>query len=1311
MKTKRLLISTTAGFAALTATAVARADTVVDDFENFSGWTGLVAETKEVHDGKGAGRWQDHVNHSTAKKVFATPLDVSGEKHFQMWVYSAVANNAKITLVFDSENAADHEGWDYYSKSIYIDWTGWRFIRIPLDSFGVSRNPLGWNHINYISLHAGGWGTDPKDDTLLILDSLSFGTGVISSVKMRPSWKGNDFEYRFEVGLEERLGKSRNLSFSLDYPSSYPFSSSLDSSSLTLSPHGSGTLLAQVTVPSSAISGTTLLDIHSAFMVVSEQGLPIDGVQLDGAVPLVERDPPRTLLDAQDFARIEAWSASEAWASNARASILNQAEGWPEAYEKKYFLSTWALPPEGGQWSLWYVCPVHGVNLKYEDKHHRCPVDGQEFTGWPYDQVIYGRMHGDLAKYATDLGLAWRMTGQARYCQSALEILEAYADVYDSYPIHDIHQKQAGSGARVLAQTLDEAGWLLPMAWAYDMVANCPAMTSGLKDHIEQDLLRHAVAVIQRHPAGESNWQSWHNAALGAVGFAIQDPVLIAQAIRSPTDGFAYQMKTSVTADGFWYEGSWGYHFFALDPLMQLARMATKGGYDLLSDAALQSMFRAPIRFAMPDWTLPPFNDSGSADLISNDRFFEMAWQVYQDPIYLEVLGKRTRGRYALYWGEKDLPQSVTSPLSSELFPDAGYAVLRSGKGAEATYIALDYGPHGGWHGHYDKLGFVLYANGATMAVDPGTQSYAAPTHATWDKVTVAHNTVVVDTKSQQEATGNLHRFLGLPGLSIAAADAGNVYGKPSEPTVDLLRTMVLAPEYLVDRFHVQSSDGSSHDIDWILHSPGEIATDLAQKAYDKFPKEHGYQHLSKAKSTETSETWRVAFEQKPSASNIGSVWGSETSVKASFSSSKEQAHEGSWSGKMTYDFQANTGYGLYAMPTLEPVQDKPDTLRFWVYGDGSKHGFGVRVNDATDERFVKKLGSIDWKGWKSFEVSEVESWSHYLGNNDGVLDTPVKNVSFELTYQAGGASAGAIWVDDVHVSFDGGSPEQVTDFEVPYRALRVQMLADPSTTVVTGEGLGPNLLVPVPFVMARRHGQDTTFLSLLEPGAEQPRIKDFAALPTDAAPEDEALAYRASTDDFIDTALVLAKGKAGTERTFGDASCDGSSCLIRTKGNELLRLVVGEATALTQGLPLLVSEAPLPGLQVDYVSENQGMDITAQVQFVTVLRVLGPQVTSVRVNGQDTPFQRDGDYVVLNLEPSEEKPDAGSEPSEDADVSENQDGATDAKENEKGKTDASDGNDDGCGCRVVGAPARGGVGGMLALLGLWGVVLRRRYR
>ena len=50
-----------------------------------------------------------------------------------------------------------------------------------------------------------------------------------------------------------------------------------------------------------------------------------------------------------------------------------------------------------------------------------------------------------------------------------------------------------------------------------------------------------------------------------------------------------------------------------------------------------------------------------------------------------------------------------------------------------------------------------------------------------------------------------------------------------------------------------------------------------------------------------------------------------------------------------------------------------------------------------------------------------------------------------------------------------------------------VWMLAAPGTTVVTGEGLGPDLRVPVPFVMARRRGTEARFVALYTPSGHDP--------------------------------------------------------------------------------------------------------------------------------------------------------------------------------------------------------------------------------
>lgn len=52
-------------------------------------------------------------------------------------------------------------------------------------------------------------------------------------------------------------------------------------------------------------------------------------------------------------------------------------------------------------------------------------------------------------------------------------------------------------------------------------------------------------------------------------------------------------------------------------------------------------------------------------------------------------------------------PGTAGRVWTSANYPQSGYAVLARGQGENATWLCVDYGPHGGGHGHPDKLGFV----------------------------------------------------------------------------------------------------------------------------------------------------------------------------------------------------------------------------------------------------------------------------------------------------------------------------------------------------------------------------------------------------------------------------------------------------------------------------------------------------------------------------------------------------------------------------------------------------------------------------
>jgi hypothetical protein len=325
--------------------------------------------------------------------------------------------------------------------------------------------------------------------------------------------------------------------------------------------------------------------------------------------------------------------------------------------------------------------------------------------------------------------------------------------------------------------------------------------------------------IIPGDKKGPHNIQCRQNSAIGLVGFLLNDQQLLARAIDDPTSGYRTQLAKGVLDDGMWFEGSGGYHFFTLDGLWPLAEAARHCGMNLYGPR-YKSMFDAPLALAMPDFRLANFNDSGFVDVAERADSYELAYARWKDPAYLRLLApsKRT-GRLALLYGVAELPvvAEATTPLaSSRDLPASGYAILQRGDGKNATWLALDYGPHGGGHGHFDKNSFILYTRGKVIMPDAGTHAYGSPLHKTWDKHSLAHNTLAVDGKSQEAAQGKLLFFDEKN--AIAMTDAGEIF---KDKGVRFIRTAAMVNPNLIVVVDEISAD-AEHVYDLSVHLNGK---------------------------------------------------------------------------------------------------------------------------------------------------------------------------------------------------------------------------------------------------------------------------------------------------------------------------------------------------------------------------------------------------------------------------------------------------------------------------------------------------------
>ncbi len=509
------------------------------------------------------------------------------------------------------------------------------------------------------------------------------------------------------------------------------------------------------------------------------------------------------------------------------------------------------LPPRGDNWHHWYVCPEHGNRLRTGRKigpwqwEHLCPVGGETLKGDPakpqtdFDGCCLAAVHNGLVAEARDSGLLFQITGDAKYAKHAADILLAYAGKYESYPLHDIrNQLNKIGGGRVGCQTLDESVWLIPTAQAADLIWTtlAEADRKTLADHL---FLPAARDVILPHKMGIHNIQCWKNSGVGLAGILLGDNALIDAAIDDPARGIRSQLAKGIIDDGAWEEGAWGYHFYTMSAIYPLALAIRNTNRDVNIDR-YHKMFLAPILMADPRGTLPPFSDSTEASPNGSANLYRGAYEFFKDPAMLPLAARGSGGLNSLLYGPVPAPAVANPAPKSTNFTSAGQAILCRGTGPDATWIALRYGPHGGGHGHPDKLGFHLVARGQNLVIDPGITSYGSKLHYGWYRTSIAHNTLIVDEKDQKPATGKCLAFGTAGGVDYAMLEAG-----PIADGVRAIRSAALIDENLLVIVDQITSD-KPRMLDLAWHERGTWLTRPAGTPWAA-PKKPGYDQFADA--------------------------------------------------------------------------------------------------------------------------------------------------------------------------------------------------------------------------------------------------------------------------------------------------------------------------------------------------------------------------------------------------------------------------------------------------------------------------------
>ncbi len=498
-------------------------------------------------------------------------------------------------------------------------------------------------------------------------------------------------------------------------------------------------------------------------------------------------------------------------------------------------------------------------------------------------------------------GVLFQITGEEKYAVYIRDMLLAYAKMWPTIGKHPAERSYARG--KIFWQCLNDANWLVYTSQAYDCIYDWLDKETTAK--LNKELFRpYAEYISVENPQFFNrihNHSTWGNAAVGMIGLVMGDQELVEWAlygldIQVPGDivkdndggdiqlegqkeaGFLAQIDHSFSPDGYYTEGPY-YQRYAIYPFLIFAEgLANKmPELEILNyrDGLLIKAVDALINQTNTAGEFFPINDAQKGMSLKSRELVNAVSMAYHyggnDPQLLSIV--ESQGRVPLNDSGLDAAKAIAEgkaepynyksmELSDGANGDEGaIGIIRS----DDLTLVMKYAKHGMGHGHFDRLGFLLYNGADEVIQDYGAARWVNIEHKdgggylkennSWAKQTVAHNTLVIDKDSHfdgrvrdaDKTSGTPYYFMAGDQIQVVSAKELNAYeGIPMQRTMAVVKVDELENPLVIDLFTVRAPEGTRYDMP--LYYKGELmsANEEFKVNNDLTPMgmHDGYQHL-----------------------------------------------------------------------------------------------------------------------------------------------------------------------------------------------------------------------------------------------------------------------------------------------------------------------------------------------------------------------------------------------------------------------------------------------------------------------------------
>jgi len=515
-------------------------------------------------------------------------------------------------------------------------------------------------------------------------------------------------------------------------------------------------------------------------------------------------------------------------------------------------------------------------------------------------------------------GVLFQISGEEKYGVYIRDMLLKYADMWPTIGKHPAERSYARG--KIFWQCLNDANWLVYTSQAYDCIYDW--LDEETKIKLNKGLFRpYAEYISIENPQFFNrihNHSTWGNAGVGMIGLVMGDEELVEWALYGldveesgdivkdndggsiklegqSTAGFLAQIDHSFSPDGYYTEGPY-YQRYAMYPFLIFAQALANKKPELkildYREGLLIKAVETLINQTNAQGEFFPINDAQKGMSLSSRELVNAVSMAYHyggnNAGLLSIIKKQARvpindsglaAAKGIAEGKTKQYAFKSMEITDGAAGDEGaIGIIR----ADDLTLVMKYAKHGMGHGHFDRLGFLLYDETGEVIQDYGSARWVNIEHKdgggylkenkSWAKETIAHNTLVIDKDSHFDGSvkeadrthGTPYSFIIDDKLQLMSAIETNAY-----KDIEMHRTMVvvkideLEKPLIIDLFSVQAPEETRYDLP--LYYMGEfMSTNQKFEMNDMLVpmgKASGYQHLwAEAKTTLEGETSRMTW-------------------------------------------------------------------------------------------------------------------------------------------------------------------------------------------------------------------------------------------------------------------------------------------------------------------------------------------------------------------------------------------------------------------------------------------------------------------